>query len=382
MSNYRRRLLLVNQTDELYLYGNSVQDGIPAPEAPVEIKSVENPTIKVDGEEIITIDKNTPFGKNLLKPLSSVTTEDSVKYDASSGDGSITINATDERESISIMSLYSGDLNDLLKDGETYTFAMDVSEVKPLSLIICATNKDTKKNVYFNANNYKKFIMSITIDKSKYIYRKIYLQIIPNSYKYENIVVKPILVKGSYTKLPFEQYVPPITTMRGIGEYKDKIYTKEGKVWFEQNIFHIKPTSFSRINSNRGVIQNLHHPNDYLKYNEKISNFGNYKSAWEFQDYIIWYLAKTDSKVSQIWMVPSKEYCDLWTTKEEAWKHLTKTLGIYPEFQYVLETPILTEITGTLAEQILAIDKTKNITITSETGVSGSAEVIVEWKYV
>ena len=381
MSSYRRRLLLANQLEEnLYLYGNSVQDGTPTPEAPVEIKSVENPIIKVDGEKIITINQNTPFGKNLLKPEKFTTVVKECITFNSIGDGSIIVNGT-PNSTLSLNLKSEEELENLLIDGEKHTLALNPSlKNMSIALMIQRRNKSSNAISYISAYRYNSYTVTEQIDKSKYRYQALYLQITITDpvQAYENIVVKPILVKGSYTNLPFEQYIHPITTMRGIGEYKDKIYTKEGKVWFEQNIFHIKPTSFSRINSNRGVIQNLHHPKDYLKNNEKISNFGNYKSAWEFQDYIIWYLAKTDSKTSQIWMVPSKEYCDLWTTKEEAWKHLTKTLGIYPEFQYVLETPILTEITGTLAEQILAIDKTKNITITSENGVSGSAEVIVE----
>lgn len=53
MSNFRRRLLLTNQTDkDLYLYGNSVQDGTPAPETPIDIMSLENPIIKTTGNNL------------------------------------------------------------------------------------------------------------------------------------------------------------------------------------------------------------------------------------------------------------------------------------------------------------------------------------------
>ena len=54
MSSYRRRLMLANQTEEnLVLYGNSVQDGTPTPEAPIDIMSIENPIIKVTGKNLI-----------------------------------------------------------------------------------------------------------------------------------------------------------------------------------------------------------------------------------------------------------------------------------------------------------------------------------------
>ena len=255
-------------------------------------------------------------------------------------------------------------IDSILPDGKESAYAYSFP---PISYALRYIDKSTGNEFFYRNTRF-------TVDKSKYLYCDFRIEVAPN-YKITNTLASPMIQRG-FSVDAFEKYKAPITTMRGIGNYKDCIYIENDRVWFENNIFHIKPTDFSRINNNRAVIDNLPHPNDYLKYSEKISNFGNYKSAWDFQDYIIWYLAKTDSEVSQIWMVPSKEYSDLWTTKEEAWTHLTETLAIYPEFQYVLATPITTEITGYLAEKILAIDKNKNILIYSDNGVYGDCKII------
>ena len=68
MSSYRRRLMLANQTEEnLVLYGNSVQDGTPTPEAPIDIISVENPTVKVNGNNLFNNDFSLIKKVNFLK---------------------------------------------------------------------------------------------------------------------------------------------------------------------------------------------------------------------------------------------------------------------------------------------------------------------------
>lgn len=107
MSSYRRRLLLANQTEEnLVLYGNSVQDGTPTPEAPIDIMSIENPTVKVTGN-------------NLIKPLYESGTvltygELTVTYN---NDGSVTFNGTNTTGNIHYPSVGTVDV----LANETYT---------------------------------------------------------------------------------------------------------------------------------------------------------------------------------------------------------------------------------------------------------------------
>lgn len=66
---------------DLKLYGKSSQDGTPTPDAPVEIKSVVNPTVKV-------------MGKNLLKiKLAEASTAGGITY-TSNADGSLYLSGT------------------------------------------------------------------------------------------------------------------------------------------------------------------------------------------------------------------------------------------------------------------------------------------------
>ena len=71
-----------------------------------------------------------------------------------------------------------------------------------------------------------------------------------------------------------------------------------------------------------------------------------------------------------VWLLSDTfESIDEWN----AWIENNKVCIVYP-----LLNPITTEITGSLAEKILAIDKSKNITIYSDNGVYGSIELLEE----
>ena len=543
MSNYRRRLLLANQTEEnLYLYGNSVQDGTPSPDAPIDIVSVENPTIKVMGNNIIPNTYYNPSG----------TVSNGVTYTINDN-GSVTANGTAlSNNSVFYFTIWTNEpaLNDWFEDGETYV--MSGNNTTDVQIILQGKRLNDNKDIYYYGNG-KPF----TIDKSTYKYCHLRIQVKTNI-TVDNVTVYPMINKGAtalpyepyyeenitmdeihipfgnnlfnfnldiikkgypdfgeatliektengiiaqgkvattgapgmsswyngwfqphltkttngayikngdtvtisadYTwldianydktspfyihlctqnntgnnigkdigKIPteedigktyrvsvthtntkkdgyfipiftlnsckikieniqiaynknttYESYTPP--TFRGIKNYRDKIYTKDGKVWYEKCIHYSKPTKSSKSGPDgRQVIDKLPHPNNYIIYPEKKSNFGGYSMSYDITTKLHWYLAKTDSSYSQIWLIPSSEYSNLWTSASEAYKHLTETLGIYPEFQYPLATPIVTEITGSLAEKILAIDKTKNIYFISENGIQGETEVIEE----
>ena len=377
MSSYRRRLLLANQSEEnICFYGNSVQDGTPTPEAPVEIKSVENPIIKVDGEKIITINQNTPFGKNLLKPEKFTTVVKECITFNSAGDGSIIVNGT-PNSTLSLNLKSEEELENLLIDGEKHTLALNPSlKNMSIALMIQRRNKSSNAISYISANRYNSYTVTEQIDKSKYRYQALYLQITITDpvQVYENMIVQPMLSLSEYA-IPFEQYIHPITTMRGIGEYKDKIYTKDGKVYFEQMTAVFENDNlndkFGTASSPRfyyyfekpknslpsGITQTLQAKNpglcNYFKYNPQLS-----------ENNTIFILSQ--NAIRAAFFTEDIEDVESWVAN--------KTISvIYP---IVKQEPI--EITGYLAEQILAIDKTKNITITSENGVSGSAEVIVE----
>ena len=332
-------------------------------------------------EELITIDETTPFGKNLIPypPYS----RSSVYVD--NKNGTYGVNGTLKAGAYYGVNIIGTNLGDYLEHGKYYTMSLEGLNIpdgfKSIGLYIRCINKETSANAwphqcFLSSNGFTK--ASFYVDKDKYDYQELFIQINPveADLTVSDMLVIPMLNEGKEA-LPFEPYIQPVTTMRGIGDYKDRIYTKDGKVWFEKNIHYLKPSGFSRRGEgNRMIFASLPHPNDYGTYSSKKSNFGKYNLNYAITNSLHWYLAKVDDEVSQIWLMPASDYSDLWATKEEAWVHLTETLGIYPEFQYPLATPIITEITGALAEKILAIDKSKNITIYSDNGVYGNTEIV------
>ena len=528
MSNYRRRLLLTNQTEEknLYLYGNSVQEGTPTPDAPIEIMSIENPTIKVMGnnlikitrdkevnsiygyqalvnddmsitinggpvtqevypvlcnnitlkagtytisggmggsnktwqlylylpnttqkyyfasydkdsgytftlkeeqsgevilllrkdatfdnltiypmlnegtvtlpyepfyEELITIDKTTPFGKNLIPTYTGADYQSSLYTCTHNGDGTFVINGTGNGSSYATCcTLVGSSLNDLLVNGETYTFSLNCSDTTTTSacLVIRYREISTGTDRWYS-NNLSK-CTRFTVNKDKYNYAQLYIQINPNTQIFTNVIVKPMLTRGYFNELPFEPYVPPVTTMRGIKDYKDRIYTKDGKVWFEQNIFNYIPTKAYTVTANKAsadmfpTLGSKYKPlglnGNYMQTpSNAMNNAFKYNVSYAITSEPHWFIGYDSSynKTSITLVRPTGS--NGWNSTDDAWQWLINTLGdVKWEIQYVLANPVITEITGALAEKILAIDKTKNIYFISENGIQGETEVIEE----
>lgn len=516
MSSYRRRLLLANQSEEnIILYGNSVQDGTPTPDAPIDIMSVENPTIKVTGknlipypyqqstttlngitftdngdgtitadgtaeetttlvikqhikltkgksyvwsgcpsggssksyglflqdetykqgiqgygearvfiaeyekyycwiriikgttvdnlvfepmlstdgaeyepykEELITIDENTPFGKNLIPyPPCSVT---SIAVD--NKNGTYGVNGTLKAGAYYGVSIIKTNLGDYLEHGKYYTMSLEGLNIpdgfKSIGLYIKCFNKETSADAWphqchLTSNGFTK--STFYVNKDKYDYLKLFIQINPveADLTVSDMLVIPMLNEGKEA-LPFEPYIPPITIMRGVGDYKDRIYTKDGKVWFEQRsaLYKISPdTSFikNRDVENLGLqcyVRSAISDNKYfgvpntapmVERESGLSTHFRYSEraygGWQFTDCAF-------MNVNILWLLS-----DNFTTVEEIrqWIADNKVSIIYP-----LATPIITEITGALAEKILTIDKSKNITIYSNNGVYGNSEIV------
>ena len=325
-------------------------------------------------EELITIDETTPFGRNLLKPLNTITENKKFTYDASSGDGTIIVSGMGDATLTSSTSVcyLNSNLDDLLIDGETYTMALNLEKQNPLSLLIQLKNKSTGKYSYISANKYTDRVINFKVDKSTYSYTQIYLQIAPQEQE-QTIIAQPILALGKYTELPFEPYVPAITSMRGIGSYRDKIYTKDGKVYFEQmtavfendnskdkfgtatspQFYYYFQKPKNSIPS--GISQTLQAKNpglcNYFKYNPQLS-----------ENNTIFILSQ--NAIRAAFFTEDIEDVESWVAN--------KTISvIYP---IVKQEPI--EITGYLADKILEIDKSKNITIYSNNGVYGNTKIV------
>ncbi len=520
MSSYRRRLLLANQSEEnLVLYGNSVQEGTPTPDAPIEIMSLENPTVKVTGdnlckitrnketisskgysiyvnddnsitingtpteeqypvlcnnltlppgtytisggkggsnttwqmyvylpnttqkyyfanhitgyytftlkeeqtgkitlilrkdatfdnltiypmlnkgtealpyepyeEELITIDETTPFGKNLIPTYTGADYQGSLYTCTHNGDGTFVINGTGNGSSYAnCCTLAGSSLNDLLANGETYTFSLNCSDTTTTSACLVIRYREISTGTDRWYSNSLSKCTRFTANKDVYDYQQLYIQINPNTQTFTNVIVKPMLARGSYTELPFEPYIPPITTMRGIGNYKDRIYTKDGKVWFEQRSawYETDASDTVRFNTNH-TIGEITSSQYYIAddseglatlgaLEQKAANHPGLCSHFEYR-HNAYSGGKGNtaivlgSTIRRFWFLTDK-FAD--ANEATLWLDENTIAAIYP-----LKTSIITEITGALAEKILAIDKSKNITIYSDNGVYGNIEII------
>ena len=502
MSNYRRRLLLANQSEEnLILYGNSVQDGTPTPEAPIDIMSVENPIIKITGknlfnkeaveklsmyigtdnwwvssdsssfrikcepnksyvisgenpsctifragyiitddlpteglgiklynikryssfnqpitittgeeakylvvqvnsgsweqnieklqieeglnvteyepyeEELITIDETTPFGKNLIPTYTGTDYQSSLYTCIHNGDGTFVINGSGNGSSYATCCILAGRLlNNLLVNGETYTFSLNCSDTTTTSACLVIRYREISTGTDRWYSNSLSKCTRFTVNKDVYDYQQLYIQINPNTQTFTNVIVKPMLARGSYTELPFEPYISPITTMRGIGNYKDRIYTKDGKVWFEQNVKSISlaDENYNTYGSGLNMVytkNNIDIPISY--YTEGMCNLYKVSQPPTGVENILDNTVVIDRNDKKIYI---RDLVNATTsTVFNSWIKTVESELIHP-----LANPIITEITGALAEKILAIDKSKNICFISENGIQGETEVIEE----
>ena len=362
MSNYRRRLLLANQTEEnLYLYGNSVQEGTPTPDAPINIVSVENPTIKVMGNNLFNNDIS--LIKQVFYTTTSGTQTSKYGYIVSLPEGTYTVNALSQVPSSDTHLYY------------IYSVILDENNVAQTGTVRVVTANKPQPQTFTIGKGQRFFIYDGEtggLSEAKKAFS-----------------VFDIQLNAGATALEYEPYECEIVqldgyTLRGVKDYKDRIYTKDGKVWFEQRsaLYEISPdASFAKNRDveNLGlqcyagavITDNKYFgvPNTapmaeresglstHFRYSERA--YG----GWGFTDCVF-------IRVSRLWLLS-----DNFTTVKEViqWIADNKVNIIYP-----LATPIVTEVTGSLAEQILAIDRTKNIYFISENGVQGETEVIEE----
>lgn len=244
------------------------------------------------------------------------------------------------------------------------TLTANAYSIPPIFYSLRCIDKSTKKEVYYRNTRF-------TVDKSKYLYCDFRIEVTAN-YNIENTLTSPMIQKGIVVG-EFEKYKAPVTTMRGVGNYRDKIYTKDGKVYYEQmmGVFEndssdefgmaTRPTTYyyfqKPINAlPAGLSQTLQRDNpglcNYFKYDPQLS---------EANSNFIW---TQNTAIRSAFKIENVENVEDWVAD--------KTIStIYP---IVKQEPI--EITGPLAEQILNIDKDKNITIYSNNGIYGNIEII------
>ena len=165
----------------LHLYGKSVQDGVPTPEAPVEIESAG------DGGDIgVKIQ-----GKNLIY-TTSVSSSNGVTI-SKNDDGTFTFNGTVEDGDAGLYFIGNYDATTIRYPDATYSFRVDGLQVSD-NIVIRNHQKEGKRGAY-NA------ILTYTGDIAQVAIR------LKLGNTYDNVIIKPMLVHGDDMS---DEFVPGI----------------------------------------------------------------------------------------------------------------------------------------------------------------------------
>lgn len=217
---------------QLELYGNTVQDGTPTPDNPIEVESVG---------ELVTDVNDINYGKykipvvqrgiNLFSMAKAGFTEKTVN--------GITFTPLDD-ERIHIKGKIADSSSDAIYN-PPLKFKIPIEKgiynVKPYSgigTIMFRADKDQSDTFLVNINATN---TNTNVKEDAYISR-IHIQINATSTKEWDDIVPIQLTKGTGTKsLPYEPYIEPTTTnifldepLRKIGDYADYVDFKENKV--------------------------------------------------------------------------------------------------------------------------------------------------------
>ena len=216
---------IADKLGNLRIYGNSIQNGTPTPDSPVEIQSVGELVTDANasnyGKYKIPI---TVEGKNLI-PYPYVNTTKTVNGVSlkDNGDGTITISGVPTAS----ISYYLGQVS--VKTGISYTLSgMDIG--KNLVFILMEYDESGTKIRQENSRN----ISYKASDNASYI--RIYIDRINSNTEIPETVVRPQLEIGS-SSTKYEQYQKSITTniflnepLRKVGDAVDYIDLKNKKV--------------------------------------------------------------------------------------------------------------------------------------------------------
>ena len=326
------------------VYGESAQDGVPAPENPAEIVSVENPVVNI-------------LGANLI-PYPYIGAPAGGEYYTDNGDGSIQVNCDGTQTGYNAFTLSE---NFTIHKGVTY-YASGL----PTNLqVVIYYVEDGVGKWYTGISN------NATFTPSQTICGRLYLQVQPNMVC-QGIVV-PMIQVGTQ-KSAYEPYIIPQTvtipyTLRGIKDSdgswaaRDEIVV-DGKKGTVQYIQKVGVLTFSgartwsdwKLNGNRVIFytSNKKIGGDTLGY----FTLGEVRQGFESMEQ----MSKSNrlyayaSSYSVYWY-PDYTAMGLDGTEEKAVadQKLQVWLAGIPlrEFTYVLAEPQVTDITDTEAGQAL-----------------------------
>lgn len=176
----------------LRIFGKSTQDGTPTPDAPVEIVSVENPTVTLCGKNLLTYPYNTT-----TKTTGGITFTDN-------GDGSITVRGT-ATENVYFILTNTLDLGTTVMNAINAEYSTDGRYV-------------VSKRIYYNAASK---VTSINIDTGVTVNETLYPQIevgtIPTDYEppkasqsfkvIHQLLGIPVTSGGNYTDANGQQWI-------------------------------------------------------------------------------------------------------------------------------------------------------------------------------
>lgn len=202
-----------NSKLQLNLKGNTIQDGTPTPDNPVNI-------------EVVTGDNTIKVGnKNILKILADSTTNNGITY-TNNENGSITINGTATNNSFYVLTNKTNNLGaytNTLFTMQTNFYQQPENDTTNVQLLYRGTNSN-----YYNKNNVTSHEVGL-----------VYLQV-NNGVTINNLTVYPMIINGTTTGgeyKPHQEQTQLISLgsieLAKIGNYQDYLYYENGN-WYKK----------------------------------------------------------------------------------------------------------------------------------------------------
>ena len=257
------------------IYGNSVQEGTPAPDTPIEIQSVGDLVTDEASEHYGKYDIPIKvYGKNLLNTYGFSAKEmnsPSARRALTNSYGT-TISTTEPTNSITITQVYNSDypassykngyicigIHDevIFKKSYRLSFDIDISENPANAEYISISSNGTSSGgsstrIPLGGTRVSSGIFNFVQSSSVPARRYIELSCMGMSFTISNIMI----TEADIEDIEYEPYIPPVTTniyldepLRKVGDYADYIGIKDGAVKKHQDIGVISFDSEDTIN--------------------------------------------------------------------------------------------------------------------------------------